>query len=130
MNNLYAEHIIDLYKDPPNRGELPSADIMNSGVNLTCGDHVRIYIKVDKGGQVVDSRFEGEGCAISVVAAALVTEEIKGKKLKEVFAIKKDDIFELLGTELGPSRLKCGMLAVDTMKEGIKRHLDSGSELK
>lgn len=69
---------------------------------------------------MVDCSFEGNGCAISIASASLLTEETKGKSLDEIFQWNALKIFELLGTELGPSRVKCGLLALETLQEGIK----------
>ena len=79
--DLYAEQIIDLSKNPLNRGALANASFTHSGVNTTCGDHVRLYVLV-KGGKVKEAMWEGDGCAISIAAVSVLTEEMKGKNLK------------------------------------------------
>lgn len=117
--NLYAEQIIDLYKNPLNKRELRDADITGSGANVICGDHVRMYVKLNGQKTVRDASFEGVGCAISIAAASLLTEEVKNKSLEEIEKMKTEDIFELLGTELGPSRVKCGVLCLETLQSAI-----------
>ncbi|PIQ78477.1 Fe-S cluster protein [Candidatus Peregrinibacteria bacterium CG11_big_fil_rev_8_21_14_0_20_46_8] len=118
--NLYRELIIDLYKNPVNKRSMPDAHITNSGANVTCGDRVRIYIKKDSE-KITDLSFEGEGCAISIAAASLLTEEAKGVLLNDISDWGPHNIFEWLGTELGPARIKCGLLALETLQEAVKK---------
>ena len=118
---MYQDLIIDLYKNPANARAIPNADITHSGANVTCGDRVRIYVKFGENATVADCSFEGEGCAISTAAASLLTEETKGKTLEEINAWNILTIFQWLGSELSPSRVKCGLLALETLQEGIKR---------
>ena len=117
----YRELILDLYKNPANKRVIEDASITHSGANVTCGDHVRIYVKLNADGTIADASFEGEGCAISIAAASLLTEEARTKKRAEVLAWNAETICEWLGTDLGPSRMKCGMLCLETMQEGIKK---------
>ena len=62
------------------------------------------------------SAFTGRGCAISQASASLLTDEIKGKPLKDVAAIRADDLLDLLGIEISPARLKCAMLSHDSLQ--------------
>ncbi len=118
--DLYAEQIVDLSKNPLNRGEMAGATLTHSGVNTTCGDHVRMYVLAEKG-KVKDASWEGDGCAISIAAASVLTEEIKGKSLNDLEKLNKEDIYEWLGIEnLGPARVKCATLSLETLQGGIK----------
>ncbi len=125
-NGLYTDLIIDLYKNPLNNRSIKNADITHSGVNVTCGDHVRVYAKLDAGfnigktEKISDASFEGVGCAISIASVSLLTDEIKGKTLAEILDLGPEDIFALLGVKLNPSRVKCGLLCLETLQEGIK----------
>ena len=114
------EVIIDLYKHPLNRRAIPNADISHSGVNMSCGDRVRIYVKLGKDKTAADVSFEGEGCSITIATASLLTEQAKGKSLAEIGDWNSLTIFELLETELGPLRIKCGLLPLETLQQGIK----------
>lgn len=126
---MYTDLILDLNRNPLNKREMPDADITHSGANPLCGDHVRMYVKLNHAGNglrgaktVREISFEGMGCAISMASASLLAEELKEKSLDEILALKTKDIFEMLGTELTPSRVKCGLLPLETLQEGIKRH--------
>lgn len=117
---LYRDFIIDLYKQPLNRRAITDADITASGANVTCGDRVRVYAKTGKDGALADISFEGEGCAISIAAASLLTEEARGKMPEEILSWNALAVFKWIGSELGPSRVKCGLLALETLQSGIK----------
>jgi nitrogen fixation NifU-like protein len=117
--DLYGEQIVDLAKNPLNRGELKNPTLTGSGVNTTCGDHVRLYLKIARG-KVEDASWEGDGCAISTAAASVLTEEVKGKSLKQLRLLCKKDLFEWLGIEdLGPARVKCVTLSLETLKSAL-----------
>lgn len=119
--DLYAEQIVDLSKNPLNRGEMANATLTHSGVNTTCGDHVRLYL-LTEGGRVKDASWEGDGCAISLAAVSVLTEEIKGKKLAELNGMKKEDLYEWLGIDhLGPARVKCVTLSLETLEGALKK---------
>lgn len=114
--NLYGEQIIDLSKHPLNKGTLEDATLTASGVNTTCGDHVRLYVRM-KNDIVDEATWEGEGCAISVAAASVLTEEMKGKSSQELQALSKENIFEWLNIDtLGPARVKCVTLCLETLQ--------------
>lgn len=114
--DLYGELIVDLSKHPLNKEEMVKPDLSASGVNTTCGDHVRLYLRT-KGGKVVEATWEGDGCAISTAAVSVLTEEIKGKSLSAIKKLRKEDLFEWLGIDtLGPARVKCVMLCLETLQ--------------
>lgn len=119
--DLYAEQIVDLAKHPLNRGIMREPTLTRSGVNVTCGDHVRLYLKIENG-KLKEAQWEGEGCAISTAAASILTEEAKGKTLKELRTWKKENLYDFLGIRnLGPARVKCVTLSLETLQEALKK---------
>lgn len=116
----HRHFIIDLYKNPLNKRKIRNANLTASGANPMCGDRVRIYAKVNKKGVIQDISFEGEGCTISIAAASLLTEKAKGKPIGAIKKWGQKNIFKWLGTELGPSRLTCGLLALETLQTALK----------
>jgi nitrogen fixation protein NifU and related proteins len=119
MDDLYREIIIDRYKNPLYRGELDPHDISFEDDNPLCGDHIRIDLRVDTDGRVVEAAFQGHGCAISQASADLLIESVLGKTIDEVKLLSKEDILEMLGIELGPVRLKCALLSLKVLKAGV-----------
>jgi|SRR5687767_13094077 nitrogen fixation protein NifU and related proteins len=119
MDDLYREVIIEHYKNPGYRGKLDPHDISFADNNPLCGDHIQIDLRVDTNGVVTDARFDGHGCAISQASADLLMESVIGKPLDVLKKLKKDDILEMLGIELGPVRLKCALLSLKVLKAGV-----------
>jgi nitrogen fixation NifU-like protein len=119
MDDLYREVIVERYKDPQYKGTLEPNDISFEDENPLCGDHIRVDLRVDEHGIVKEAAFSGHGCAISQASADLLLESIIGKSLEQVKQLKKEDVLELLGIELGPVRLKCALLSLKVLKAGV-----------
>ena len=117
MNELGLELLLDHYKDPRNFGHLENPDIAYEEGNPSCGDQIRIEIKL-QGNTIEDICFSGKGCAISQAAASMLTEELKGKPLEGVKKFGKDQMLELLGVDVNPMRLKCALLALKAVRVG------------
>ena len=118
MENLYREHILDHYGNPRNQGTLESPDVTCEWDNPLCGDVVRIDLNLEDG-RVSEVRFSGEGCVISMASASMLTEAIKGKTIAEMEALQDEDIFEMLGVELPPSRVRCALLPLRVLHKGL-----------
>lgn len=119
MDDLYREIIIERYKNPQFRGVLDPHDITFEDENPLCGDHIRIDLRVDEEGRVIEAAFSGHGCAISQASADLLLEAIIGKTLAEVKQLSRQDVMDNLGIELGPVRLKCALLSLKVLKAGV-----------
>lgn len=116
---LYTEVIVDLAKNPLNRRSLENATHTGSGVNTTCGDHVRLYLIV-KDDVVGDASWEGDGCAISSASASVLTEELKGKRVDEISVFDKEALMSVMEIpELGPARVKCLTLSLETLQNAL-----------
>ena len=84
LEDLYREIILDHYRSPRNRGELPAPPAHRvEGFNPLCGDEVIVYVQVEDGA-VSDLRFSGQGCSISQSSASLMSSAVKGKPVSEV----------------------------------------------
>ena len=116
---MYRENILDHFKHPHNQGAIKDAEIKHTENNPLCGDAITINLKL-KNNKIDDVRFIGRGCAISQAAASMLTDEIKGKTLKEAKNLQREDIVNLLGIEIGVVRTKCATLGLVAVKEGIK----------
>ena len=119
MDDFYRELIIDRYKNPQFRGSLDPHDISFEDENPLCGDHIRIDLRVDGDGRVMEAAFDGHGCAISQASADLLLESIVGKPLEEIKEMNREAILDLLGIEMGPVRMKCALLSLKVLKAGV-----------
>jgi nitrogen fixation NifU-like protein len=118
MSMDQMEYIIDHYKNPRNYGTLPEPDISHEEGNPSCGDVIRIDLKI-KDNKVTDVRFSGKGCAISQASASILTEMIIDKNLDDIKAMTKDDMLNALGVRISPIRFKCATLALKVLKSGL-----------
>jgi nitrogen fixation NifU-like protein len=135
LDNLYRRVIMDHYKNPRNRGILEDGSHTINMNNPTCGDRIQLTFKVVDG-LVVDARFEGEGCSISMSSASMMTQAIKGKTVEEAIKLSKifsdimqgkdydddidlGDIEALQGVAKFPARIKCATLAWKAMEKGL-----------
>jgi len=120
-NRYYHERVIDHYEKPRNVGSLDKND-PSVGTGLVgapaCGDVMKLQIKVDKEGKIIDSKFKTFGCGSAIASSSLATEWIKGKTIEECLEIKNTDIAKYLS--LPPVKLHCSMLAEDAIKAAIK----------
>jgi nitrogen fixation protein NifU and related proteins len=114
---FYREYILDHYKNPRNFGRLESPTLSHEEDNPLCGDVVGIDLQL-KDGNIEEVRFHGRGCAISQASASLLTERLKGISLDEARKISKEDVFEDLGIDISPARIKCALLSLKVLKVG------------
>ena len=109
-DDMYQEVILQHYRSPRNFGPLPDADRVGEESNPLCGDHITVRLKVDPSTQRIAAvRFEGDGCAISVASASMLTEKLTGISLEEAGRLTRDDVFRWLGIPLSPVRVKCAL---------------------
>lgn len=124
--SFYREKILDHYKNPRNAGVLQNADCVKRLDNPLCGDSVAVFVKL-RDNRIEDMRFESEGCAISIAAMSMLSEKVKGMSAAAVTALGEKDVIALLGIQLTPSRLKCGMLGLNALQACLEKIcFDSG----
>ena len=81
LKELYQEIILDHGKNPRNKGKCTGYNHDAKAHNPLCGDKIHVYLKINKDNNIADISFEGEGCAISLASASILTDTIKGKDL-------------------------------------------------
>tara|TARA_Y100000590_G_scaffold4466_1_gene5959 strand:- start:5085 stop:5549 length:465 start_codon:yes stop_codon:yes gene_type:complete len=147
LEDLYKEVILDHYRSPRNRGELPIPPaIMEEGFNPLCGDEVKVYVLIEE--EIVkDIRIEGQGCSISQASASMMTESVLDRSLdeakelierfKEMMSIHESnldssetdsnkaissmgDLEALKGVVKYPVRIKCATLGWNTFDQIIE----------
>jgi nitrogen fixation NifU-like protein len=88
LEDLYREIILDHYRTPRNRGELPSPPAHRTeGFNPLCGDEVVVYVDIDHEGLIGDIKIDGQGCSISQSSASMMSAAVKGKTIDEARAL-------------------------------------------
>ncbi|MEY2452213.1 MAG: nitrogen fixation protein NifU [Acidimicrobiaceae bacterium] len=148
LEDLYREIILDHYRNPRNRGELPVPPAHKvEGFNPLCGDEIVIYLDVEDG-KVTDLRIDGQGCSISQSTASMMSAAVKGKSVDEARAMTRafkammsihesaldgdegevpeidpdinlGDLEALRGVVKFPVRIKCATLSWNTLTQGL-----------
>jgi len=121
--DIYAEKIISYYEHPHNKGLIKKPDTKFREFNTTCGDDITVYIKIENK-VIKDVKFNGNGCAISIASASLITDYIKNKEISTIEKLDFNIIKELLGIDPGPVRMKCAALSLKAIKQALKKLLD------
>ena len=143
LKELYQEIILDHGKNPRNKGKCDGYTNDAKAHNPLCGDKVHVYLKLDKEKKVLDLSFEGEGCAISLASASILTDTLKGRDLQ--FSKKVTDDFlnmlknkskitlnslsenqvttisSLSGVQQFPMRIKCATMAWHTLLAALEK---------
>ena len=117
--DMYKEHILELYKSPSNFGTLKNLTHEKTEYNSICGDEITVQLFV-KDGAVKDVKFSGSGCVISMVAASLLTDKVKGMKVKDIKILKPQEMLNLLKLKLNPARVKCALIGLEAVKGALK----------
>ena len=148
LEDLYREIILDHYRNPRNRGELPVPPAHKvEGFNPLCGDEIVIYLDVEDG-TVSDMRIDGQGCSISQSSASMMSAAVKGKSVEDARAMTRafkammsihesaldgaegepdevdpdinlGDLEALRGVVKFPVRIKCATLSWITLTQGL-----------
>ena len=146
LKELYQEIILDHGKNPRNLRKSENFNKDAKGHNPLCGDKVHIYLKIDENKKVEDISFEGQGCAISMASASIMTDLLKGKEefeIKEIVndfldmikekdqlnnnILKEDDKTKLMclsGVKQYPMRVKCATLSWHTLVSAFDNKTD------
>lgn len=140
LHELYQDVILEHNRRPRNNREMTDATSSAEGYNPTCGDDVKVFVKLD-GNVIVDVSFSGEGCAISQASASLMTELINGKTIDESRVIvdkickylsgsecdinslqEYGEVMAIGGVKNFPMRIKCATLAWHALYDALKNY--------
>ncbi len=116
--DLYAENILDHYKNPRHKGLLKNPSIIHREENTSCGDDITISILIQDR-VIKEIKWQGQGCAISQASMSLLSDELEGKTIDEAWNTSKDVVENILGVPIGVSRKKCAFLSLLTIKNAL-----------
>lgn len=115
---MYTDKVMDHFSNPRNVGEIPEADGVGEVGNATCGDIMRIYLKINEN-RIEDIKFKTFGCGAAIATSSMVTELVKGKTLDEAMTVTNKAVAEALDG-LPPQKMHCSNLAADALHRAIE----------
>ena len=136
LDDIYKEVILDHYKNPRNKRELPGAEFSCTRNNPLCGDEIGVFVHVEDDA-IADVTFQGAGCSISQSSASMMTQAVAAKPVADALAMVADfrgmmagevepteerfgDLVALKGVVKYPIRIKCAVLAWDVLQEALQ----------
>ncbi len=119
---LYSAKVMDHFKNPRNVGVIEDADGVGEVGNATCGDIMKIYLKIEND-VIVDVKFETFGCGSAIASSSMATELIKGKPISEAMQLTNRAVAEALDG-LPKHKLHCSVLAEEAIKAALKDYYD------
>jgi nitrogen fixation protein NifU and related proteins len=118
MGNVdYSAKVLDHFRNPRNMGAMKNPDAEATVGNATCGDVMKIMLKVNRN-KIQDIKFQTMGCAAAIATSSMTTELAKGKTLTEAKKITNETVAKALG-QLPPIKVHCSNLAADALKKAI-----------
>jgi len=130
-NSEYSKKVMGLFKNPKNMGEIKNPDAVGQVGNPSCGDIMKVYIKVGKNkskeNYIKDIKFQTMGCIAAIATSSMATEMAKGKTLEEAKKITNKQVAESL-KGLPPEKLHCSNLAADALRKAINNYRKTKNE--
>jgi len=125
MADLYGKKVMDHFMNPRNVGEIKNADGVGETGNPTCGDIMKIYLKIEKNNKgqeiIKDVKFQTFGCGAAVASSSMVTEMVKGKTIDEAEKISNQAVADAL-EGLPPVKMHCSNLAANALHDAISNY--------
>ncbi len=115
--SIYNQKIFKHLRHPKNKGRLDAPDKVFEGFNPYCGDRLVFDVLFSDEGVIKQVGWHGAGCTISQASASIFSEQLIGKTLDDVMTIAHQDCIAALDIELSPSRIKCALLPLYTLKQ-------------
>lgn len=123
----YNLKILELFRNPKNLGKMEDATVYAVAGNPACGDMITFYLKISEQRVIEKASFESYGCAANIATSSMLTQMIKGKKLKEAWQISWRKIVDEIGG-LPTVKFHCGILAVGALRRAIRLYFKNKGE--
>ena len=118
---MYNEKVINEFRNPQNMGEMEDANAVGTVGNATCGDIMKIYMKIEDN-IIKDVSFQTFGCTAAIATSSIATSMIKGKTVDEALKLTNAEVVDKLGG-LPPQKLQCSVLAEEAIKAAVNDYL-------
>ena len=119
--NFYTKELLFYFKNQPHKKELKDFDYIGEANNDHCGDNIKVTLKVDKNGKIIDIGYSADGCAVSQSYMSMLAEELIGKDISVIDNLSEDDVTGLIDLDLTPSRKKCATVGLKALQNLNKK---------
>lgn len=117
----YSEKVMDHFLNPRNIGKIEDANAVAEIGNASCGDIIKIYVKITDEGIIEDVKFQTFGCGAAIATSSMTTEMVKGKHIDEAMELTREDVAVELGG-LPANKMHCSNMAADALHKAIKEY--------
>lgn len=124
---MYNEKVLDNFSNPQNAGIIDDADGVGMVGNPSCGDIMKMYLKIDEDEVITDVKFQTFGCAAAIASSSMATQLIKGKTVEEALKLTNKEVVEAL-EGLPPQKIHCSVLAEEAIKEAVENYKSKKTE--
>ena len=118
LKNIYNNEIYERYAHPKHKVILTTSDATSGVYNPSCGDKVQVQLLI-KNGIVVGIGHQTQGCVISAGSADLIVDYVLQKSIDVITNLNREKVFEIIGMELGPNRLRCAFITVEALQNAL-----------
>lgn len=143
LSSLYQRLILEHYRNPRNKAELPEKTVEIHMANPVCGDEILLQLRVEDD-RIAEARFQGQGCSISQASVSMMTALLQDRSVEDALALVRrftelmhgdeeaaqdrdlGDLRALAGVSKFPVRVKCALLGFDALQEALKKSGEGG----
>ena len=125
---MYNDKVMEIFQNPKNVGELKGANGVGTVGNESCGDIMKLYLKINDKEVIENATFKTFGCAAAIVSSSVATEMIKGKTVDEALQLENEAIINYLGG-LPDNKIHCSILAKEAIAEAVKDYRKKQAKL-
>ncbi|MEE9277685.1 MAG: iron-sulfur cluster assembly scaffold protein [Dehalococcoidia bacterium] len=120
----YNETVLDHFRNPRNAGEMADANAVGEDRNPVCGDHMRLFLRVEDG-VITKASFLTRGCGAAIATSSVATEILTGRSVDEARALTRQDFVDAVGG-LPKSKVHCSVLAARALKKALADYESRG----
>ncbi len=116
---MYSKEIIERFKNPRNAGGLKGANGVGKVGNASCGDIMKVYLRIDENEIVKDARFKTFGCCAAIASTDVACDLVKGKTVEEALKVTNKQVYDILG-EMPAHKIHCSVLAEEAIHAAVE----------
>ena len=117
----YNDKVMKIFREQKNAGALRGANAIGRAGNKTCGDIIKIYLKIDENEIITDASFKTFGCVAAITSSSMTCDLIRGKTVDEALKLTNRDVVDALGG-LPQIKIHCSVLAKEAIEDAVKKY--------